>query len=247
MLVTLKRAFKGNRDPEQERITSGSRVIAILRQLKADHELLGVTVPGCDARANTAILGIKEERGLFYLDELSNEDAHTALLKHGKLRIEGHLKGMEVQFVAHMLRARNDGSGIALYEMAAPKIIAQKQRRQNFRLRLNPGLMVPLSMSNFEGEAVKGQAFDLSTTGVGAFLQTRKMPNPGQIIPNVTLSLPQTRVLKTRFEIRFARQDGAKHMLRIGARFIALDRNQERLIAQFLAEQQRKRRRYEPR
>jgi c-di-GMP-binding flagellar brake protein YcgR len=73
------------------------------------------------------------------------------------------------------------------------------------------------------------------------------MPNPGQIIPNVTLSLPQTRVLKTRFEIRFARQDGAKHMLRIGARFIALDRNQERLIAQFLAEQQRKRRRYEPR
>jgi c-di-GMP-binding flagellar brake protein YcgR len=247
MLVTLKRAFRGNRNQEQERITSGSRVSAILHQLKADHELLGITVPGCNARANSAILGIKEERGLFYLDELSNEEAHEALLKHGKLQIDGHLKGMEVQFVAHMLRANKDRNGIALYEMAAPKIIAQKQRRKNFRLRLNPGIMVPLGISSLEGEAVKGEAFDLSTTGVGAFLHTSKVPNPGQIIPNVTLSLPQTRALKTKFEIRFARQDGAHHMLRIGARFLELEPCQERLIAQFLAEQQRKRRRYEPR
>jgi len=36
-------------------------------------------------------------------------------------------------------------------------------------------------------------------------------------------------------------------MLRIGARFIGLERSQERQIAQFLAEQQRKRRRYDPR
>jgi len=247
MLVTLKRAFQGNRNPEQERVTSGPRVIAILRQLKADHELLSITVPGQDNRANSAILGIKEERGLFYLDELSNEDAHNALLKHGKLRIDCHLKGAEVQFVAHMLRANKDGSGIALYEMAAPKVVAQTQRRQNFRLRLKPGIMVPLSIASFEGESVKGEAFDLSTTGVGAFLHTRKIPSRGQIISAVTLSLPQTGALKAKFEIRFARQDGAHHMLRIGARFIALDRNQERQIAQFLAEQQRKRRRYEPR
>ena len=107
--------------------------------------------------------------------------------------------------------------------------------------------MVPLSIANLEGETVKGEAFDLSTSGVGAFLQTRKMPSRGQTLSGVTLSLPQTRPLKTKLEIRFARQDSAHHMLRIGARFIGLERSQERQIAQFLAEQQRKRRRYDPR
>lgn len=247
MLGTLKRAFQGNRNPERERVTSGSRIIAILRQLKADHELLCVTVPGWEGKSNSAILGIKEERGLFYLDELSNEEAHEALLKHGKLRIECRLQGMKLQFVAHMLRANSDGSGIALYEIAVPKVVAQLQRRQNFRLRLNPGIMVPLSIASFEGETVKGEAFDLSNTGVGAFLHTRNIPGHGQILSGVTLSLPQTRPLIAKLEIRFARQDGAHHMLRIGARFIGLERNHERQIAQFLAETQRKRRRYEPR
>jgi len=247
MLATLKRAFQGNRNPEQQRVTSGSRIIAILRQLKADHELLCATVPGCNGKSNSAVLGVKEERGVFYLDELSNTEAHEALLKHRKLRIDCRLKGMELQFVTHMTRANTDSSGIALYEMSAPKVIAQLQRRQNFRLRLNPGIMVPLSIANLEGETVKGEAFDLSTTGVGAFLQTRKIPSRGQTLSGVTLSLPQTRPLKAKFEIRFARQDSVHHMLRIGARFIELERSQERQIAQFLAEQQRKRRRYDPR
>ena len=247
MLGTLKQAFKGNLNPGQQRVSSGSRIIAILRQLKADHELLCITVPGWKGNSNSAILGIKEERGHFYLDELSNEAAHKALLKHGKLRVQCRLQGMELEFVAHMLRATADSSGIALYEMAVPKVVAQLQRRQNFRLRLNPGISVPISIASFNGETVRGEAFDLSATGIGAFLQTRNIPSRGQVFSGVTISLPKTRPLKAKIEIRFARQDGAHHMLRIGARFVGLAPNQERLIARFLAETQRKRRRYEPR
>ena len=246
MLATLKRVLQGNRNPEQERITSGPKIIAILHQLKADHELLCATVPGYNGKANTAIIGIKNKRDLFYLDELNSEAAHHALLKNRKLRIDCHLQGMELQFITHMLRARTDG-GIALYEMSMPKVVVQLQRRQNFRLRLSPGISVPLGIASLEGATVKGEAFDLSTTGVGAFLQTRKIPGRGQILSGLTLSLPRTRPLKAQVEIRFARQDSAHHMLRIGARFIGLDRNQERLIAHFLAEQQRKRRRHGPR
>ena len=246
MLASLKRTVQGDRRPGEERVTSATKIRAVLHQLKHDHELLCATVPGCKDKANTAILGIKEQRGVFYLDELSTVSAHQALLKSGKLHIECRLHGMELHFVAQLLKSGTDG-GLALYEMALPKAMRRLQRRENFRLRLSPGLSVPVRIPNLDGETVNGEAFDLSASGVGAFLHTRNIPGRGEILAGATLSLPRTRPIQTKLEIRFARQNSVQHMLRIGARFVGLERKQERQIAQFLAEQQRKRRRHEPR
>lgn len=220
--------------------------MTVMRQLKADHELLCASVPGCKDSANTAILGIKEARGVFYLDELSTTCAHQALLSERKARFECRLQGMELHFSARLLKATT-GDGIALYEMAVPKAITRLQRRENFRLRMSPGLMVPVTIPSLEGETVSGEAFDLSSSGLGMFLRTRNIPSRGQVLTGVTVSLPGTRPLKSKLEVRFARQDSSHHMLRLGARFVGLEPQQERQIASFLAEQQRKRRRHEPR
>jgi len=246
MLVTLKRAFQGDRPPGKERVTSSTKIKTILQQLKAEHTLLCVNVPGCKDSANTAILGTEDKRGLFYLDELNTDRAHQALLRTRKLRITGRLHGMELQFATHMLKTDTDG-GLALYEMAIPKAITRLQRRENFRLRLNPGLLVPVTIPNLGGESIHGEAFDLSAGGVGAYLHTRNIPSRGQLLAGSSLVMPRTRPFKAKLEVRFARQDAAHHMLRIGARFVGLDAKQERQIAQFLAEQQRKRRRHGPR
>jgi len=246
MFASVKRAFQGNRQRGQERITASSRIHTIVRQLNAGHELLCARVPGCERPANTAIVDIKEQRGVFYLDELNNENAHRALLLSRQLRIDCRLQGMALRFTTTLLNIEND-AGLALYEMALPKLITRVQRRDNFRLRLTPGLVVPVTIPDLEGETVKGEAFDLSATGIGAFLHTRNSPDCGKVLSDVTLSLPRNRPMKANLEIRFARQNAPQHMLRIGARFIDLEPGQERQIARFLAEQQRKRRRYEPR
>ena len=246
MLASLKRVLQGDRDSAAERVTSRAKIVAILHQLKAAHELLGVTVPGHSGQANSAILGIREEHNHFYLDELSSETAHKAMLKQRKARIQCRLQGMELRFAVHLTRA-DTKSGIALYELALPKSISRVQRRDNFRLRLSPGLLVPATIAHFEGKTVGGEAFDLSETGVGLFLNTRDIPSRGQILHELSLSLPHTRPLTTELEVRFARLDNANHMLRIGGRFVDLERKQERQLAQFLAEQQRKLRRHGPR
>lgn len=246
MLASLKRAFQGERRPGQERVTSATKIRTIVHQLKADHELLSVTVPGCQEPANTAILGIDEQRSVFFLDELNAGSAHQALLRSRKLRVDCRLHGMELRFVAHLLNTDTD-KGLALYEMAMPKSVTRLQRRESFRLRLSPGLPVPIAIPSLEGESVNGEVFDLSATGIGALLRTRSIPSRGQILTGVSLALPRAKPLKTKLEIRYARQNTAHHMLRIGARFVGLDRQQERQIAQFLAEQQRKRRRHDPR
>jgi len=246
MLASLKRVLQGDRNPAEERVTSRKKIIAILRQLKADHELLCVSVPGCKNTSNTALLGLKEDRGHFYLDELNSCDAHEALLKTRKARIQCRLRGTELVFTAQLLKNRMQ-DGIALYTMAIPGSMVRVQRRQNFRLHLGAGLMVPVTIPRFEGERVSGEAFDLSACGLGAFFRTRNLPNRGQVLSGLSIALPGSQPLKVNVEVRFARLDSAHHMLRMGGRFINLDRKQERQLAQFLAEQQRKRRRYEPR
>ncbi len=246
MLATLKRAIRGERSPAGEKVTDRKKIIATLHQLKADHELLGVTVPGCEYKSNTAILGIKEEQGHFYLDELNSRPAHEAFLKNRKARIDCRLQGMELSFVAHMLKA-STASGIALYELAIPKSLNRLQRRDSFRLRLGPNLSVPVTLPHFEGETVSGEALDLSAGGVGIFLHTRNIPSRGQILHSLSISMPRSRPFQADVEVRFARLEQVHHMLRIGGRFVNLNLKQERQIAQFLAEQQRKLRRHGPR
>ena len=88
---------------------------------------------------------------------------------------------------------------------------------------------------------------DLSAGGVGLFLHTRNIPSRGQILHNLSISMPRSRPFKASVEVRFARLEQVHHTLRVGGRFVNLDPSQERQIAQFLAEQQRKLRRHGPR
>lgn len=246
MPATLTPALRGEaHNSGEETVTSRCVIIATLHQLKAEHELLSVRVPGCKDTASSAILGIREDQECYYLDELNLPLTHKAFLRERKAIIHCRLQGMEIRIPCQLLRASSD-KGIALYKIALPKRIVRVQRRQHFRLRLNAGLVVPVTVPRLEGHRASGEAFDLSTGGLGAFIHTSDVPSRGQILSEVAIALPQAPSFKTSVEIRFARVDDIHHSLRVGCRFVSLDKNQERIIAHFLAEQQRKRRRHNP-
>lgn len=246
MFATLKRALQGEtRDSGEENVTSRSVIIATLHQLKTEHELLSVRVPGCSDTASSAILGVREEQGCYYLDELNLATTHKAFIKQRKAIIQCRLQGMEIRLPCQLQKVSSDG-GIALYRICIPNRMIRVQRREYFRLRLNAGLAIPVTVPHLEGHRASGQAFDLSAGGVGAFINTKDIPSRGQVLTGVSIALPQSPSFKANIEIRFARVDEIQHTLRIGGRFVSLDRNQERVIAHFLAEQQRKRRRHNP-
>jgi len=246
MFATLKRALQGEtRDNGEENVTSRSVIIATLHQLKTEHELLSVRVPGCADTASSAILSIREEQDCYYLDELNLPSTHKAFLQARKAIIHCRLQGMEIRLPCRLQKA-SINSGIALYRVCIPNRMIRVQRRQHFRLRLNPGVLVPVTVPSLEGHRASGEAFDLSAGGVGAFINTHDIPSRGQVLTGVAIALPQSPSFRANVEIRFARIDEIHHTLRIGGRFVNLKRNQERVIAHFLAEQQRKRRRHSP-
>lgn len=246
MFASLKRAFAAHANPERDGVSGRSRVLSVLKKLKDDHQLLSVTIPGCRIAATSTILNVNESRSYFLLDELSSPEAHQAFLQRRKVLIQGRLQGVEVQFACRLLKA-GAASGIALYQVALPTRLKNIQRRSHFRLRLIPNLAVPVSVPRLGGSVVTGEAFDLSAGGIGLFLRTRNIPGRGEIVRDLSISLPGTRPLLAHLEVRFARFDSTHHMLRLGGRFVGLDRKHERKLALFLAEQQRKRRRFEPR
>lgn len=245
MSASTKTRTGAQRKPGQERITSPSKIVALLSQLKLEHELLSVSMAGCEHTANTVVLGIRTDSGALYLDELSTENAHRVLLRQRKARFSARLQGMKLYFDA-VVRKVEKSKGIALYEMALPQSITRLQRRDSFRLRLTSGTPVPLNIEELDGESVGGAVQDLSASGLGALLRTRKQPCCGQLLSAVTLSLPGKTPITTRLEVRFARSDDARGMLHLGGRFVDLTPRQQRDIAQYIAEQQRKRRRHRP-
>lgn len=246
MFASLKRALASHASTKRDRLSGRNRIISILQQLKEDHQLLSATVPGCRTAATSAILSVNESRNCFLLDELSRHEAHQAFLQRRKAVIQGRLQGVELRFACRLLKAGTAG-GIALYQVAIPTRLKSIQRRAHFRLRLIPDLVVPVSVPRLEGGSVTGEAFDLSAGGIGLFLRTRNIPGRGEILRDLSISLPGARPLLADVEVRFARLDSTHHTLRLGGRFVGLGREHERKLALFLAEQQRKRRRFEPR
>lgn len=246
MFASLKRALATQTSPKRDASSGRDRIITVLQALKEDHQLLSVSVAGCRASATSVILGVHESRNCFLLDELSVPDAHRAFLQRRKALIETRVQGIELRFTCRLLTA-GTASGIALYQVAIPTQMKRVQRRAHFRLCLAPGLAVPVSIPRPEGGQLSGEAFDLSASGIGLFLRTRNIPDRGRVLRDLSIALPGTRPLVTDIEVRFATLNSPQHMLRLGARFVGLDRQRERKLALFLAEQQRKRRRFEQR
>jgi c-di-GMP-binding flagellar brake protein YcgR len=246
MFASLKHVLRVHRNGAQDAVSGRKRILRILEQLQASHELLSVYVAGYRTAATSAILSISEDRNCFMLDELSVPELHRSFLEQRKAIIRSRLLGMELRFACRLLSAGSEG-GIALYQIAIPARVQSVQRRAHFRLPLIPDLAVPVNVPRLHGKPVTGQAFDLSAGGIGVLLRTRSIPDRGEIVFGLSISLPQSRPISANIQVRFARIDTTRHSLRLGGRFVGLDKKQERKLGLFLAETQRKRRRFEPR
>jgi c-di-GMP-binding flagellar brake protein YcgR len=217
------------------------RIRSILLELEARHEVLSATVPDCDEVSAAAILEVHDNDGSFRLEHFDSEIVHRALLHSGEIRLACRLRGTQLSFTTRLMDAEPE-DGRAAYRLALPASLSCAQRRENFRLRLSPGLAVSVTVPDLDGETVKGDAFDLSATGIGLFLHTRRTPSRGQRLRGVTLHLPHSRPVLCTLEIRYVHKNAVYRTLRVGARFVALEPSQQKLLDRFLAEQRRKRR-----
>lgn len=224
-----------------ERITSTAQIARFLQRLKDGHCLLSVTIPGVEGSFNSAVLRVYPQQELLILDELNPRAGHLALLERRQLKVRCRLHGAEYRF-ATLLQRVEEQRGIALYYAALPEALLQIQRRDHYRVPVDESVGIELDLPALEadGNAPQASLLDLSATGIGMQLNTPTPPDRGAILPDCTLRLPAGTIVRSEIEVRFVHARDRLGPVRVGGRFLKLDRKTRDQLTTLIRELERR-------
>ena len=222
--------------PEIERISFAPQIASLLRRLQESRSLLSVTVSGSDELYNSAVVEVDSGLDYVLLDELTPSDGHERLLRSRSLHAHARLRGIDISF-AGTLQEAGVRDGIAFYRLPLPSLVNYRQRRANFRAHVGMGIPVPVALGGRHAAELDGTLCDISTGGIGAMLRSGRTTDlhEGVVLDHCSISLPIGREISCALEIRYVSHDERRHALRIGGRYVDLDRSQEKIVEHFVA------------
>lgn len=221
-----------------EKITDPARIANILKRLHQERALLTISLPGSQHLYTSALLKVDTEQGYLLLDELNPRIGHTQFMVAKKALVRARLSGVEVDF-STVLQGVGGESGIAFYQTSLPTLLKYQQRRAYYRVHVGAGHTVPVSIVRREGEAFQGELWDISAGGAGLRLSTTiHLPQPltqGEILAGCQIHLNADTHISSGLEVRFLSHDEQHKVVRLGGRFVGLDKPQQKKVEQFIA------------
>jgi c-di-GMP-binding flagellar brake protein YcgR len=225
-------------EQQGDKITDRDLAAGMLKRILSHRALLTITMPGSNKIYNSAILEINQEQGTLLLDELNPKGGHDQLLETKKLHARAMVKGTDISFNT-ILEEANIEDGISIYQVRFPDVVWHYQKRQDFRITLEPGIHIPVHLGLESGKRIQGELIDISKTGIRFYMKTYMELEVGAILPNCQINLPDKTKIISKFEIRFKEYDKDDNKLIIGGRFIDLPRPEQKLLARKVAIMQR--------
>ncbi len=235
-----------HRREQDDYVTVPAQIAHVLQELSASRALVTVTVPGSDQRFTSSILRVDRDGGEVLMDELNPREGHELLIKKRQLRVNARLKGVELGFVAAVIKADPAG-GIAVYHVRLPKKLYYNQRRRYYRLVVGVSPQVPVSLECAEDVSLRGEVHDISVGGIGA----RFTPNEhediktGQRLEHCAIELPDSGIIRSALEVCFVDRR-SQHQLKLGGRFLDLTNADQQSISRFITGLERKRLKIRP-
>jgi len=220
---------------QTDKITNTARIATILNNLKARRALLRVTMPGSGKQYNSAVLEIDNNAGIMVLDELNPREGHDKLLAAKGFDIHAQLKGVDVNFRCTLADHGTD-AGIAYYRVPIPKLVYYRQLRAYYRVEV--GLAhLPVSLHLDNEQTVEGELFDISAGGVCIRLRGGLPPffKRGFQVPQCDIQLGESDTLSCKLELCYVSKPDNRGRIHVGARFIDMERAQERAVERYVA------------
>lgn len=221
-----------------DKITDRDLAAGMLKRIISNRALLTITLSGSSKTYNSAILEINPEQGYLLLDELNPKDGHDQLLEIKKLQAKAMIKGTEISFTTVLEKTKIE-SGISLYYVRFPDAVWHFQKRQDFRVTMEPGIHIPVHLTLESGEKLQAELIDISATGVRFFMETYMEVDVGTILTSCQINLPDNTKVSSKFEIRFKKYNKKDNKLIIGGRFLDLPRSDQKLLTRKIAGIQR--------
>lgn len=222
-----------------ERLTNAGHIASLLKRVHDAHAMLSVTIPGSDELYNSAVLQVDPAESFVLLDELRPLDGHELLAPGTKLHAHTRVRGIDVSFAGTVVEIGQDDDG-AFYRLALPAVVNYRQRRASFRAHVHAGLAVPIILNLPDQQRLEGSLWDISAGGIGARLRPPVIHfEEGLLLPNCEIVLPPGEHVRFGLEVRFAAPDDKSQQLRLGGRFVDIDRSQQRLVEHFVTSLER--------
>jgi c-di-GMP-binding flagellar brake protein YcgR len=190
---------------------------------------------------SSAVLAVYPDEQQFVMDELNPEIGHKRLLESGTLKAYALLKGVKVFFSATM-RMVSTKDGISYYVFSFPDYIYYEQQRNHYRVRV-----MGVSHNAINIDEIEGRLVDLSLGGIGAQFPAGTELQQGQQIHNVQLQLPDGNSIECDLEICSVMPLNDNKHVRIGAKFIQLEKNRERQLQRIVNHLEREELKHSPR
>lgn len=222
---------------DREFITLPRQIATVLQRLADARCLLSVRVADWKEEFASAVLKVGGLGEPFLLDELTPDAGHARVTIGSRLRIRATLSGVTIVFETQVLEISGQG-GIAFYRAAFPAAIDYRQRRQHHRVVITADRPVSIEVPGDNGLSHVAELRNISLSGLYAHFRegiSREL-HRGTVIDSCTIVLPAQRRFRTQVEVAHAHADGEGGSVRMGGRFLNLDRQDRRELQRLVVE-----------
>lgn len=230
----------------REIIANPARIRGIISNIHKSRNLLNVSLPGDSRPYNSIILEFDTDANTLTLDELNPQEGHTSFLQGRRAIIKTTINGVDIRFQVELQNV-SASDDIAYYIVGIPNKLDYHQLRAYHRVPIGLN-SIPVLLIQNDKDLLEGELHDISAGGISVRF-SHKIPETikrGTLIPTCMIELSNKDKISTELEIRFiSKPDDGKRTL-IGARFVGMDKPQQRIVERFVASLDRELRRKMP-
>jgi flagellar brake protein len=190
---------------------------------------------------SSVVLAVYTQERQFVMDELNPKIGHKRLLETGTLKAYALLKGVKVFFKATM-RMVSSKDGISYYVFSFPDYIHYEQQRNHYRVQV-----IGVSNNAININQLEGRLVDLSLGGIGAQFPAGTVLQAGDTIQNAHIQLPDGHGIECDLEICNVMPLSDNKYIRVGAKFIQLEKDRERQLQRMVNHLEREELKHSPR
>lgn len=247
MAPTPEREAQGDAlDHERFQVYSRIEIVSLLRAVADSHIAVTVYFNQGAEFIVTNVLDVNPEFEELILDLGADDDVNRRLLLSTRMTVVTFLDHIRIQFQAQRAEETIHGQLPAL-RIRLPEVMTRLQRRNFYRIRTS--VVKPISASFVDptdrSRRISLRILDLSCGGV-ALVSGEHEPalEPGSILEDCRIDLPEVGVLNTALEVRNAgkHEEGLRVSLhRYGCQFVSLPPALANAVQRYITRTERER------
>ncbi|MFC5547986.1 flagellar brake protein [Massilia aerilata] len=186
-------------------VTSRREIIALMRRISEQRQLVRMIVPGTPDSCITSLLEIDQDSNTLTFDRSVDAEQNRRILAAGGIECETMLDKVRILFSVRSLREIAYENGTAL-QAPIPETLIRLQRREYYRIPtpLSNPVRVLLPVPGDAGApSLSLPLADLSCGGIAILDNKRQLDNQiGLVLPDCRIELPEFGTVTTALQIR---------------------------------------------